>query len=270
MLQQPVPHRGVARQEGPAAAKGLPEGAADQADLPNPVAQAPAPVAEDPQAVGFIQQQRGPMVGAELGHGGHIGRAALHGEQAFAEHQQPALGCVAPGPHEQRLQVRQVVVLEAPQFGATGLDAHQQRVVNQPIGEHPGVTVRQGLDGGDVGLKSTRVEQHPLAPEPVAEGLLQLRVDRPCAADEAGGPGSHADGFDGGAGGPLQGGIAAQPQVVVAGQIQQGTLLSREAGLPRWHKAAEAAAPGGGQRLQVSGQGCQWIGCVHRPSSALG
>ena len=63
-------------------------------------------------------------------------------------------------------QVAQVVVGEALELGPTGPDRHQQGVVDEAVGEHQAVAIGQGADGGDVGLKATGEEQHPLAAQP--------------------------------------------------------------------------------------------------------
>ena len=78
VLQQPVAHQRIARQEGATAAEGLAEGAADQAHPRQAMAETPTPWPQHPQGMGLIQQQGRPMAPAELRHAGHIGAGALH------------------------------------------------------------------------------------------------------------------------------------------------------------------------------------------------
>ena len=50
------------------------------------MAEATAPFSQDAQGMGFIHQESGSVVGAELCHGAQVGTGALHAEQAFRDH----------------------------------------------------------------------------------------------------------------------------------------------------------------------------------------
>jgi len=59
---------------------------------------------------------------------------------------------------------------EARQAGTAGAHAHQQGVVDEPIG--------QDRHGGKVGLEAAGEQQHTIAAEPGGQGLLQWRKDQ--------------------------------------------------------------------------------------------
>lgn len=165
---------------------------------------------------------------------------------------------------------------EALQAGTAGAHAHQQGVVDEPIGQHQGVAFRQGRHGGEVGLEAAGKEQHPLAAEPGGQGGLQLLVDGPGAGDQAGGPGPQAAGGQFGRGGREHGGMAAQAEVVVAGQIQQGERVARGCGLEAGGggglKGAQGAAADGGQGREGVAQlpSPGGLGAVGSPLSVVG
>ena len=139
--------------------------------MPHGVAEATPADPEHAQGMGFIDQQSGTMARAESGQCLHIGARAFHAEQALADHQRC---CIAADVGKTSLEIRQVVVSEALQSSAAGLNAHQQRVVNQPIRQDGAVSIRQGADSGDVGLKAAGKQQHPIAADPVGQGPLKL------------------------------------------------------------------------------------------------
>ena len=184
--------------------------------------QAAAAGAEHAEGMGLIHQQRHPVACAEGRQGGQGRRAAFHAVEAFAEHQQGGLGAGAPLAEQEALEIGRVVVGEALQAGAAGAHAGQQRVVDQAIGQHQAVAIGEGADGGQVGLEAAGEEQHPLAPQPGGQGLLQLQMHRTGAADQARGGGAEAAGVEFGRSGRQHGRIATEAQVVVAGQVQQG------------------------------------------------
>ena len=73
---------------------------------------------------------------------------------------------------------------EALQASAAGAYAHQQGVLEEPIG--------QDRHGGEVGQEAAGEQQHPLAAKPGGKGLLQLLVNEPGAGDQAGGASTEA------------------------------------------------------------------------------
>ena len=103
----------------------------------------------------------------------------------------------------------QVVVAKALEFGPRGPHPHQQGVVNEPIGEHQAVAIRQGADGRQIGLEAAGEEQHPCSTEPCRQGLLQLGVPRPAARYQPGGSSPHAGFGSGHLGGGHQRGVVA-------------------------------------------------------------
>ena len=120
------------------------------------------------------------------------------------------------------LQICQVVVGKALQPPPTGLDPHQQRMVDQAIGQHQAVAVGQGGHGGDICLEAAGEKQHPPAPQPAGQGLLQLGVLRPGATHQPRGGGPHPAGCDGGLGRLHQGRMTAEGEGIVAGEVEQG------------------------------------------------
>jgi len=184
-LQQPVAQQPVGGHEGPATAEGLAEGAAHQGHPFDPMGQAAAVGAQQAEGVGLVDQQRGPVVMTERGHGGHRRRGALHAVEAFAEHQKPLAWAVSPGDGEASVQVAQVIVAETLQPGTAGPHAHQQRVVDEPVGQHEAVAVGQGADGGQVRLEAAGEHQHGLPSQPDGQGLLEQLVHGPAAAHQS-------------------------------------------------------------------------------------
>ena len=184
--------------------------------------QAAAAGAEHAEGMGLIHQQGHPVARAEGCQRGQGRRAAFHAVEAFAEHQQGGLGAGAPLAEQEALEIGRVVVGEALQPGAAGPHAGQQRMVDQAIGQHQAVAIGEGADGGQVGLEAAGEEQHPLAPQPGGQGLLQLQMHRPGAADQARGGGAEAAGLEFSRSGRQHGRVATEAQVVVAGQVQQG------------------------------------------------
>ncbi len=262
-LQQPVAEQIAAGQEGTAAAEGLAEGTAHQMHPLQPMGQAAPAGAQQAQGMGLIDQQQGRMALAKGRQRRQIGAAALHAEQALAEHHQAPLAGGGPDLGQVPLQIGQVVVGEAAQLGAGGLHPHQQGVVDQPVGEHQAMAIGQGRYRSDVGLEAAGKEQHPLAPQPGGQPRLELPVHRPAAAHQARGPRPHPIAADGGAGGLLQGRVLAQAQVVIAGQIKQragtGPLrpqAPRRGGLERTQHAPAADR----QALQGAAQGIEGVG----------
>ncbi len=73
---------------------------------------------------------------------------------------------------------------EALQSCSGGLNSHQQGVVNQPIRQDGAASVRQGADSGDVGLEAAWEQQHPIAAEPVGQGLLKVVMAGSAAGDQ--------------------------------------------------------------------------------------
>lgn len=152
---------------------------------------------------------------------------------------------------------------KALQPGAAGPHPGEQGVVDQPVGKHQAVAIGQGQHGRQVGLKAAGKQQHPLPPQPGRQGPLKGLVPRPAAAHQPGGACSDPIEGRGGLGGGNHGGMAAQAEVVVAGQIQQGRPIDLQsggglAGL----EAAQAAAALLRQERQLAPQlllpGCGW------------
>ena len=103
------------------------------------------------------------MALAERSQCAHIGAAAFHRKQAFAQHHAAAALALLQAP----LEVFEVVVGKALELGAAGPHAHQQGVVDAPVGQHQRVAISQQLQGGDVGLKAAGEQQHAAAPQPL-------------------------------------------------------------------------------------------------------
>ena len=102
-------------------------------------------------------------------------------------------------------------------FGVPGAHPHQQRVVDQPIGKHQTVAIREGCHGSQVCLEATGKQQRPLTPQPGGEFGLQLQMHRPGASNQPRAAGPKATGGQFRSGGSQYGGMAAEAQVVVAG-----------------------------------------------------
>ncbi len=117
-LQQPFAEQIAAGQEGTAAAKGLAEGSAHQMHPLQPMGQAAPAGAQQAQGMGLIDQQQGRMALAKGRERRQIGAAALHAEQAFAEHHQAPFTGGGPDLGQVPLQIGQVVVVEAAQLGS--------------------------------------------------------------------------------------------------------------------------------------------------------
>ena len=210
--------------------------------------------------------------------GPHLRTGALHREQAFAQHQQALVGPFPSGGLQPLLQGGQVVVGKALQPGAAGADPAEQGVVDQSVGQHQAVTIRQGGHRRQVRLEAAGEQQHPLASQPAGQGALQLGMHRPAAAHQAGCPGSHPFTGGGGLGRGHQAGVAAQAEIVVAGQIQQGGCRIRigaggeggrfqGAGGPSRPEAAQRPSPLRGDRGELPLQvvtplraGAHWAG----------
>ena len=234
----------VARQECSSTAEGFAEGAADQRDGGRePVAQPSAPVAQNAQGMGFIHQQCRVMGGAECTDRLQVRTGSLHAEETFRHHHEGGLGLT-----QALRQVVDVVMAVADQTRPRGADPHQQGVVDQPVGNHRGVSVCQGAESGEVGLKTTRIQQHTVAVQPGADRLLQMAVAWPCARHKPGSSGaealvpqllfrcSHN----------LR--VPAEAEVIVAGQIEQGPWLAwvrQQPGLLAAHPRAQVPAAGG-------------------------
>ena len=80
-------------------------------------------------------------------------------------------------------------------------------------------------------MKATREQQHPLAAEPGGEGCFEGLMDRPAAAHQLGGAGPDAVGVEGGFCRSDKLWMAAQAEVVIAGQIQQRHSFAHAMGM---------------------------------------
>ena len=99
---------------------------------------------------------------------------------------------IAAGLLQAQLQRIELVVGEALQPRATGANAHQQRVMDQPIGEHKGVAIGQGLNRRQVGLEATGKQQHTLALKPCSQRGFELLMHAAPTAHQARCTGAHA------------------------------------------------------------------------------
>ena len=221
-LQQSVGLLSIAGEKGPTTSKGFAKGATDHGDALQAQAK-PSPLkSKDPQSMGFIQEQAGAVVPTECGQGRYVRAGALHAEQAFADHHQACVRALAATRLKLVVQSVEIVVGEALQLGSAGLHSHQQRMVDQAIGQHRGVTVGQGQDRGEVRLKSARKQKHPVALQPLGQGRLQTVMHGPAACDQPGATGTDTTALQFGLGRGDQLWVVAEPEVVIAGQIHQG------------------------------------------------
>ena len=133
--------------------------------------------------MGFIHQKIRPKALTQRSQRGHIGTGALHAEQAFAEHHHRSR--LAAEGLEPSFEIHQIVVLEALQTGTAGPHSHQQRVVNQSIGQNRGVPVGQHTYRSEVRLKAAGKQQHACASKPLGQIGLQMGVTGPAAGDQA-------------------------------------------------------------------------------------
>jgi hypothetical protein len=174
VLQQPFSQDAIGGQEGTTAAKSLAQGAADQGDSRQIPGQAPATGPEHPEGMGLIEQQQGIEAAAQGRQRSYIRAGAVHAEQAFAHHQQAARwsGRILVGAQQTPFQVGQVVGGKALQAGAAGPHPQQQRMVAVAIGQHQGVAIGEGHQGGEVGLEATGEQQHLVAAQPLGQLLL--------------------------------------------------------------------------------------------------
>ena len=178
--------------------------------------------------MGFVDQQMCAVVGTQVGHAFQVGTGAFHAEQAFG-HDQRCCRCVLQ-PLQTLVEILKIVVGKSLQPCPTRADACQQRVVNQPVHQHGGVPFTQGCYGGDIGLKSTGEQQHPIPIQPGGEGRLQLQMTWSGACDESRATGPDPIGGHGFRCCCKNGGMAAEAEVVIAGQIKQ---LARAGGIPQ-------------------------------------
>ena len=94
------------------------------------------------------------------------------------------------------------------------------------LSEEAAFAIAKGAEGGEVGLKTTGIQQHTVAVQPGADRFLQMAVAWPCARHKPGSSGaealvpqllfrcSHN----------LR--VPAEAEVIVAGQIEQGLWLA--------------------------------------------
>jgi len=110
---------------------------------------------------------------------------------------------------------------EAPQSGAAGSHTGEQGMVDQPVGDHQALTVGQGHHRRQVGLEAAGEQQRPAPPQPGCQLRLQLHVHRPGAGDQAGPAGAHTIPGGGLLGGGDHRRVAAEAEVVVAGEVEE-------------------------------------------------
>jgi hypothetical protein len=88
------------------------------------------------------------------------------------------------------------------------------------IGQHQGVAVGESHEGSKVGLEAAGEQQHLVTAQPLGQVPLQLPVDWSAAGHQAGGSGPQTTGGQLRSGGSDYGRMAAETEVVIAGQIQ--------------------------------------------------
>jgi len=97
--------------------------------------------------------------------------------------------------------------------------------MDEPVGDHQAVAVGQGQHRRQVGLEAAGEQQRPVSPQPGRQLRLQLHVHRPGAGDQPRGPGTHAIAGGGCLGGGNDVRVAAQAEIVVAGEVEEGGAL---------------------------------------------
>ena len=211
----------VTGQESAAAPEGFAERATDHGDVSQPESQSPPSVTEHAEGVCLVQQQLCSVLSTQCGQLSQSRTGSLHAEQAFRDHQQRSAWTIVPALPQQLLQRLKVVVGKSPEAGTAGLHPHQQGVMNQPIRQHDRVPVRQSAHSRQIGLETAGKQQHPFAFKPLGQSGFQLLVHRARAAHQARSSGSCTTAQQFRMGCSDHSRMAAQAQVVVAGQIQQ-------------------------------------------------
>ena len=174
--------------------------------------------AEDAGGVGFVDHEHGVVFGGELGDFGEGGEVAVHAVEGFDEDE--AFVAVGGVLLEAAVEVGGVVVLKADELGAGELGAVDHAGVDEAVGEDEVVAVDEVGDGAEACEVAGAVEEGGGVGFVLGEAVFELFVEGEGAADEAGGGGSGAVLFEGGAGAVDEVGVVGEVEVVVAGEVE--------------------------------------------------
>ena len=123
--------------------------------------------------------------------------------------------------------------------------------MDEPVGQHRGVSIREGCHRREVCLKATGKEKGPFPAQPGPQSGFQLLMDRTATAHQTRSTGADPLILDGPTGGLLQQGMSGQIEIIIARQIKQALMGWVGAGGSQairsglGHPGAQAAAASG-------------------------
>ena len=222
-VEQPVGHLPVTADEAALRAEGLAEGAHGDGDAGLQAELRGHPCAVGPPhagGMGFVDHQ----IGAGFRRGGGDVRerrdVPVHAEDGFGDDEFTG---VRTGGGELGAQVFDIVVAESPEARARQPAAVEQAGVREAVGKDVASRVEQCRDNSGGGHHAAAEQAGGgIAFEP-GDGLFEFDMKGAGAGDESGGAGAGAE-VEGGPGcGFAQFRTAGETEVVVGGEIQEGT-----------------------------------------------
>ena len=235
----------------------LAEGAHDElhiVELAEVVAGAATFTAEDAEAVGLVDHQRGAVFVADVHHLVHVGHVALHRENAVGDHQ---LGGLDGHLGEHALKVGHVVVAVFLRAGkGDELALHDAGVHALVIEEVIATADHVGNDAA-VGQETSREEHHAVLAEELGQLVLQLYVDVEGAVEERRAGATGAVLVNGALGGLFQTRVVGQAQVAVRAEHKDGMVVSGDI-----HFGVLLAADGGEVRINTQGSHLLGVGVL--------
>ena len=169
------------------------------------------------QPVRLVDEQHRVVAAGDRGELGQRGRVAEDGVDRLDQHHGPRLGPLG----QQPLDGGDVVVGRPRPPGPGTGGRVDERGVHVGVGDDQGVGVGQGGDRAEVGVVAGREHQRAVGLQQAGERPLQLLVQRQRAGDQPGGAGPAAVRLRRGDRPGDHGRVPQQPEVVVAGQVQQ-------------------------------------------------
>ena len=222
-VPQVLDEPGLAGDVTAAAGEGLGQGAHQDVHVPRPdgpvLHGTAAGRAQHPEAVRLVEVEQEAVPAPELDQAGQIGQVAVHAVHAFHGHQHPGM----PGrqPAQEPVERGKVVMRERLAPGPGQPDALQDAVVGEFVVQREVALAQQLADYPEVGGMTAHQGECRLGAQQPGDGCLQLTVQRALSGgDPARRHRRPVPGYGLGGGGDDRR-MAGQPQIVVAGEVQQ-------------------------------------------------
>ncbi len=243
-VDEQIDQRAAAGEIAAGDAEGLAHCPHEDVDLPLTITLVRQPAAvgpDDPEGVGFIDEQQRAVSLLQRDKIAERGAIAVHAEDRLRQDEGASFGMLGLRPLEQRFKFPEVVVGEDPDHGlapARGIDEAGvgELVQNEDIafaGEGADRPVGRGVPAGE--------REGGLDVFEAGEALLELQMGAERSADEAGGARADAELIDRPLRGLAQGRVRREAEVVVGGEVDHRSARRGDRAIRTDHHFAEAA-----------------------------